>query len=126
MIFTFCKNPLVNAVEKSNFPPLFTYQSINNLVINIAVNNDVKIPMINVVAKPLIGPVPNTNNIKAVKPVVILASKIEDNAFAKPSLIASFCALPLASSSRIRSKISTLASTEIPIVNTIPAIPGKC
>ena len=40
----------------------------------IAVNNDVKIPMIKVVANPLIGPVPNTNKIIAVKPVVILAT----------------------------------------------------
>ena len=91
----------------------------------IAVNNDVTIPINKVVAKPLIGPVPNTNKIKAVKPVVILASKIEDNAFAKPSLTASFCVLPLPSSSRILSKISTFASTDIPIVNTIPAKPGN-
>ena len=56
-------------VEKSNFPPLFTYQSISNLVINIAVNNDATIPINKVVANPLIGPVPNTNKIKAVKPV---------------------------------------------------------
>ena len=81
--------------------------------------------MIKVVAKPLIGPVPNTNNIKAVKPVVIFASNIEDNALEKPSFIDSFCDLPFANSSLIRSNISTLASTEIPIVKTIPAIPGN-
>ena len=46
--------------------------------------------MINVVAKPLIGPVPNTNKINAVKPVVMLASKIDDKALEKPSLIDSF------------------------------------
>ena len=90
-------------VEKSNFPPLFTYQSISNLVINIAVNNDVTIPINKVVANPLIGPVPNTNKIKAVKPVVMFASKIDDNALLNPSLIASFCPLPLAISSRTRS-----------------------
>ena len=33
--------------------------------------------------------------------------------------------MPLANSSRIREKISTLASTAIPTVKTIPAIPGK-
>ncbi|MNN41131.1 hypothetical protein D3C81_1552310 [compost metagenome] len=33
--------------------------------------------------------------------------------------------MPLASSSRIREKISTLASTAIPMVRTIPAIPGR-
>ena len=125
LIFTFLKRPLVIAVEKSNLPPLFTYQSINNLVIKIAVNNDVTIPIIKVVAKPLIGPVPKTNNINAVKPVVMLASKIEDNALANPSFTDSFCDFPLSISSLIRSKIRTLASTDIPIVKTIPAIPGN-
>jgi len=43
----------------------------------------------------------------------------------KPSLIARCGVMPLAISSRIREKISTLASTAIPIVNTIPAIPGR-
>ncbi|MNH09371.1 hypothetical protein D3C79_688240 [compost metagenome] len=33
--------------------------------------------------------------------------------------------MPAFSSSRIREKISTLASTAIPMVNTIPAIPGR-
>ena len=71
------------------------------------------------------GPVPNINNIKPVKPVVMFASKIDDNALLKPSLIASFWALPFASSSLIRSKISTFASTDIPMVRIIPAIPGS-
>ena len=92
---------------------------------NIAVKSDVPIPINNVVAKPLIGPVPKTNKINAVKPVVILASRIDDSALLNPSATA-FCApLPLRNSSRIRSKMSTFASTEIPIVNTIPAIPGS-
>ena len=39
--------------------------------------------------------------------------------------MAVFWSLPLNNSSRIRSKISTFASTDIPIVNTIPAIPGS-
>ena len=55
----------------------------------------------------------------------MFASRIEDSALLKPSFIASFCDLPLAISSLIRSKIRTFASTDIPIVNTIPAIPGK-
>ena len=94
-------------------------------MIKIAVNNDVAIPINKVVAKPWMGPVPNINNIKPVKPVVMFASKIDDNALLNPSLIASFWAFPFASSSLIRSKISTFASTEIPIVNIIPAIPGS-
>ena len=52
----------------------------------IAVNKEVKIPIKRVVANPLIGPVPKLNNINAVKPVVMLASKIEDNALLNPSL----------------------------------------
>ena len=91
----------------------------------MAVNNEVPIPINKVVAKPLIGPVPKINSIKAVSPVVILASKIDESALLKPSETASFIPFPLVSSSRMRSKISTLASTEIPIVKTIPAIPGR-
>jgi hypothetical protein len=64
--------------RKVNFDFLFTLQSKINLVIKIEVNNEVPIPINKVVANPLIGPVPKTNKIKAVKAVVILASKIED------------------------------------------------
>ena len=78
-------NPFVIPVEKSSFPPRFKYQSINNLEIKIAVNNEVKIPIKRVVANPLIGPVPKVYKIKAVSPVVMFASKIDDNAFEKPS-----------------------------------------
>ena len=116
----------VMAVEKSNFLPFpLTYQSTKSLVMNMAVNKEVTIPINRVVANPLIGPEPNTNSIKAVKPVVMLASKIEERAFPKPSAIAWLCPFPFANSSLIRSKISTLASTDIPMVNTIPAIPGR-
>ena len=82
--------PLVIPVENSNFPPRFICQSINNLEIKIAVNKEVKIPIKRVVANPLIGPVPNTYKIKAVSPVVMLASKMDDNALLNPSLIDSF------------------------------------
>ena len=60
--------------------PFSFLASIKNLVIKIAVNKDVAIPINRVVAKPLIGPVPKTKRINAVKPVVILASKIEESA----------------------------------------------
>ena len=40
-------------------------------------------------------------------------------------LIAACGDIPAASSSRIRSKISTFASTAIPTVNTMPAMPGS-
>ena len=83
------------------------------------------IPIRSVVAKPLIGPVPKTNKTKAVTPVVIFASKIDDNALLKPSETACFRPFSLRSSSLTLSKIKTFASTDIPIVKTIPAIPGK-
>ena len=81
--------------------------------------------MIKVVAKPKIGPEPNVANTIAVNNVVKLPSMIELMARLKPSLTAIFNPLPSLSSSRIRSNINTLASTAIPIVNTIPAIPGN-
>ena len=95
----FLNNPFVSEVEKSNFPPLLVFHSISILVIKIAVNNEVIIPINKVVAKPLIGPVPKENKISAVKPVVIFASNIEDKAFAKPSSIAATCFLPFIISS---------------------------
>ena len=132
-IFLFCKKVIdifvnkffVNGVEKFKIFDLESLESTNILVIKIAVNKDVAIPINNVVAKPFIGPEPNTNKIKAVNPVVMLASKIDDKALLNPSLTDCFSPLPLFNSSRILSKISTLASTDIPIVRTIPAIPGR-
>ena len=102
-MFIDLNNPFVIPVENSNLPPRFRCQSISNLEIKIAVNNEVKIPINKVVANPLIGPDPNTYNINAVRPVVMLASKIEDNALLNPSLTDSLLPLPLNSSSRIRS-----------------------
>ena len=65
-------------------------------------NKEVIIPINNVVAKPLIGPEPKTNKIIAVKPVVMFASKIDDNALPKPSATAWLLPLPFANSSLIR------------------------
>ena len=70
----------------------------------IAVNKEVAIPIIKVDAKPFTGPVPNMNKITPVNRVVMLASRIEDNALLKPSLIPSFKAFPRANSSLILSK----------------------
>ncbi len=80
----------VNGVEKSNFFPDEIYHSTSILVIKIAVNNEVKIPINRVVANPLIGPVPKINKTRAVTPVVAFASKMDDNALLKPSAIACF------------------------------------
>jgi hypothetical protein len=46
------------------------------------------IPIINVVAKPCIGPEPKINRIKPVKKVLICESRIEGNACLKPSATA--------------------------------------
>ena len=53
---------------------------IINLVIKIAQNKEVNIPIIKVVANPLIGPVPKENKIIPVNKVVTLASIIEEYA----------------------------------------------
>ena len=58
----------------------------NVLVKNTAVNIEQKIPTLNVVAKPLIGPDPIKDKMKAVNNVVILASKIVTKAFLYPLL----------------------------------------
>ena len=57
--------------------------------------------------------------------VVKLASIIEVNALSYPFDIACFILAPFLNSSFILSKISTLASMDIPIVSTIPAMPGS-
>ena len=67
---------------------------------------------------------PITYKIRAAINVVIFASKIVTNALEKPSFIAN-CGFFSLSSSRILEKINTFASTAIPTVRTIPAIPGK-
>ncbi len=105
--------------------PLFNHQLIDKRVITRAANNEVKIPMMRVVANDSIGPEPNTFSTIAVNMVVTFASIIEESAFWKPVSTADFKSLPAACSSLILSKISTLASTAIPIVKTIPAIPAS-
>ncbi len=90
LILRLLNRSLVDLVEKDSFPDLNTLLSIRSLVIKIAVNNDVAIPINKVVAKPLIGPVPNIYKTSAVRPVVIFASKIDDKALLKPSLIDCF------------------------------------
>ena len=55
----FLNAPLVNLVENEIDFPLFNLAEITNLVMKIAQNNEVRIPIIKVVANPLIGPEPN-------------------------------------------------------------------
>jgi hypothetical protein len=52
-------------------------------------------------------------------------SAIAENALSKPALMAACGELPARNSSRMRSKMSTLASAAMPMVRTTPAIPGS-
>ena len=96
-----------------------------NRATKIAVNIDIKIPRINVTEKPLICSVPITYRTIAVISVVTLASTIVVVALSKPFRIAILSAAPRSSSSRILSNTRTLASTDIPTVNTRPASPVR-
>src|SRR5690606_21675856 len=97
-IFLFCRNWilvlvnrfLVTEVEQGKDLPSFVYHSINSLVIKIAVNKDVAIPINKVVANPLIGPVPKIKRMIPVRAVVMFASRIDESAFLNPSALASF------------------------------------
>jgi len=90
-----------------------------------AVKIEAIIPMISVTAKPFIGPVPKLKRKIAAIMVVKLASRMVVKALANPASIAAIGDFPFLNSSRILSKIRTFASTDIPIVRTIPAIPGR-
>ena len=104
---------------------LFPYIKLTIALVHIiAVNIDVTIPTDKVIAKPFTGPVPMKYKINAVNKVVILASKIVTNALEKPSRIAD-CGSLFFNSSLILENIKTFASTAIPTVKTIPAIPGS-
>ena len=102
-----------------------TIIDIKCLEIKYEANNVVNKPIESVTAKPFIGPVPNINNIIDAISVVIFASNMVTIDFLKP--ISKACILFLSSfnSSLILSKIRTFASTAIPTVKIIPAIPGK-
>ena len=103
----------------------FIQSTINILVNRMAVNKEVIIPIPSVTENPRTGPEPKTySNIDAMS-VVKFASIMVAIAREYPAIIASLIALPLRNSSLILSKIRTLESTAIPIVKTIPAIPGK-
>ena len=82
-------------------------------------------PSESVTENPLIGPEPKTNKRTAAINVVTFASNIVEIALLNPSFIASNGLEFFDNSSFILSKIKTLASTAMPIVKTIPAIPGR-
>ena len=81
--------------------------------------------MMSVVANDSISPVPKILRIMAISKWVTFASMIDGRALRKPVLMAVSVSAPMACSSRTRSKMRMLASTAVPIVSTIPAIPAK-
>ena len=83
------------------------------------------IPIPNVIANPFTGPDPKANNITAAIKVVIFASNTVIFAFEYPVSKAWMIDFSVFNSSYILSKIKTLASTAMPTVKIIPAIPGK-
>ena len=84
-----------------------------------------KTPNPNVIENPLMGPEPMKKRIIAAIKVVTLASNIALKAWEKPVSIELIFDLPNNCSSLILSKIRTFASTAIPTVKAIPAIPGN-
>ena len=85
----------------------------------------IKMPRINIVAKPRTWSVPIAYKTIAVINVVTLASTIVRDARSNPCRTAKRNLAPFTNSSRMRSKMSTFASTLIPTVNTKPAKPGS-
>ena len=90
----------------------------------MAVNILIRTPRPRVSAKPFTEEVPSQNKTMAVIILEMFESRIESQARANPSCIASFKCFPLASSSRILSKMRMLASTAIPIERINPARPA--
>jgi hypothetical protein len=89
------------------------------------VNRFVRRPIVSVIAKPRIGPVPNWNrNIAEMSDAMCVSSSVRKTR-ENPVLMAARTPRYAASSSLIRSKMSTFESTPIPMVSTKPAIPGS-
>ena len=84
-----------------------------------------KTPNPRVIEKPLMGPEPIKKRMTAAINVVTLASNIALKAWENPVSIELILDLPNNCSSLILSKMRTLASTAIPTVKAIPAIPGR-
>ena len=82
-------------------------------------------PKDKVIEKPLIGPDPKIKSNNAAISVVIFASRMVAIALSNPFFTARNVLESFLNSSLILSKTKTLASTAMPIVKTIPAIPGS-
>ncbi len=92
---------------------------------NTAVNTFEMRPKNRVVAKPLIAPDPNWNRKPAAMSDATWVSRMFRKTRSKPAYTAERTPVAEPSSSLMRSKISTLESTPMPIVRMNPAIPGS-
>ncbi|OPZ44110.1 MAG: hypothetical protein BWY94_01745 [Actinobacteria bacterium ADurb.BinA094] len=90
-----------------------------------AVSMLIRTPIIRVRAKPLGPAVANRNSIRAVRIVSTLASRMVRKPRAYPEFTAERTVLPCRTSSLMRSKMTTLASTATPMVRIMPAMPGR-
>ena len=98
MFLSFEKSVLVDVIL--NFLIFVLSKIINKvLVTKTAVNIEHTIPMLRVIANPLIGPEPIFANTKAAIRVVMLASKIVMNALLYPDCIPDKISFPILSSS---------------------------
>src|SRR3990167_4729674 len=120
---------LVSAKKLSmgSFLTIFNSMSALNIVrvTNKAVNMLAIRPMDRVTANPLMGPEPNWNSMNAAMSVVVLESTMALRALLKPLLIAAGSGRSFRVSSRMRSLIRMLASTAMPKVKMMPAMPGN-
>ena len=82
-------------------------------------------PMVSVTAKPRTAPDPSQNRTRVEISVVMLESMMVVIARLYPASMAATGDLPECISSRMRSLMSTLASTAMPMVSTMPAMPGR-
>ena len=109
----------------TSFTPSVTSAFNTSCETTSAVNTDNTIPIASVIANPLIVPVPKIPSTSAAIRVVTLPSMIADNALWNPAFTDCLTEAPVASSSLIRVKITTFASTAIPTERMIPARPGS-
>ena len=88
-----------------------------------------KTPIMRLIANPVISPPPNRspNQMSTIQVIRVekLPSLMAGQARLKPTSMDEARVRPMRTSSFIRSNISTLASIAMPIVSTMPAMPGK-
>ena len=105
---------------------LAAYQrTMNSRTSMVAVNIEVAMPSVIVTAKPRTGPAPKKNSMTWARKAVALLSMMVAKARRNPVSMAFSGVRPLRTSSRMRSLIRMLASTAMPSVSRMPAMPGS-